>query len=125
MGDGLKRVAKLCGGIKATSGGKTVEYTATGRIKKPKKVYVDPRTIPLENDQIQAINKIFHDVFGERLEDKAARLLKSAGFTSDDIQRFERTATGQMVNSCWTTNTYAVLHTQEIIERDNQAGRVR
>lgn len=114
MGAGLKRVAKLCGGIKATSGGKTVEYTSLGKVKRKKTAYVDPMTVPLENDQIQAINKIFHDVFGERLEDKAARLLRAAGFTSDHIWKFEKTETGKMVNSCWTTNTTGVLRTLEI-----------
>lgn len=37
MGDGLKRVAKLCGGMTVISGGKATHYTATGRVSKAKK----------------------------------------------------------------------------------------
>jgi hypothetical protein len=36
MGDGLKRVAKLCGGLTVTANGKTVRYDANGK-RKPKK----------------------------------------------------------------------------------------
>ena len=114
MGSGLKRVAKLCGGIKVTSGGTTVEYTASGKVRRKKSAYVDPMTIPLENDQIQAINKIFNECFGERPEDKAARLLRKAGFTSDHLWKFCKTATGELVDSCWTTNTTGSLRRMEI-----------
>jgi hypothetical protein len=37
MGDGLKRVAKQCGGLTVTANGKTVKYNAEG--KKGKKNY--------------------------------------------------------------------------------------
>lgn len=114
MGAGLKRVAKLCGGIKVISDGTTVEYTASGKVRRKKSAHVDPMTIPLENDQIQVINEIFNECFGEKPEDKAARLLRKAGFTSDHIWKFEKTATGRMVNSCWTTNTTGSLRRMEI-----------
>lgn len=34
MGEGLKRVAAQCGGLKVTSGGKTVRYNAQGEKKR-------------------------------------------------------------------------------------------
>lgn len=36
MGEGLKKVAKLCGGLRVTARGQTVDYDADGNPKLPK-----------------------------------------------------------------------------------------
>lgn len=39
MGDGLKRVAKQCGGLTAKSGGKTVQFDGDGNAVNPQFIY--------------------------------------------------------------------------------------
>lgn len=47
MGAGLKKVAKLCGGITAKSNGKTVKYNKNGKvIRTPVKVETPSQEIP-------------------------------------------------------------------------------
>lgn len=37
MGDGLKKICKLGGGLTVTANGKTVRYDASGKKRKPKR----------------------------------------------------------------------------------------